>query len=161
MKNYKIFIVAGSLCLGAACGSSGPANTTVNTAAVTNSNSKITAASPAASVSPADELAMGRSLYEQNCAKCHKDDGTGGKATIEGKTIKAENLTEDKFKKADDAKIAKYIHDGVEDEGMPAFKDKLTEAQIREVVKYVRVGLQKMPETQASPASATTPAANK
>ena len=73
--------------------------------------------------------------------------------TIEGKTLNVDDLTSDKIKKFDDAKIAKYIHDGVEDEGMPAFKDKLSEAQIREIVRYVQTGIQKMPSPAQKPAA--------
>ena len=146
MKNIKLILVTGALSFATACGNAGPANTTINTAAVNNGNSNAAnAAPPAANASPAVEIAMGKTLYEKNCAGCHKEDGTGGKMTIEGKTLNVDNLTSDKIKKFDDAKIAKYIHDGVEDEGMPAFKDKLTEAEIREVVSYVRTGIQKMP----------------
>ena len=121
-----------------------------NTAAL-NAAAGNGAATPAAT--PADEFAMARPLYEQNCAGCHKEDGTGGKMTIEGKTLDVDDLTSEKIKKFDDAKIAKYIHDGIEDEGMPAFKDKLTEAQIREVVRYVRAEIQKMPSTEQKPAA--------
>lgn len=63
--------------------------------------------------------------------------------TIEGKTLNVDDLTSDKIKKFSDEKISGYIINGVPDEGMPAFKDDLTEAQIREVVLYVRRGIQK------------------
>ena len=148
MKNLKIFLATGALAIAAACGNPGPANVNFNTAALNTSTSN-GAATPA--TTPADELAMGRSLYEQNCAGCHKEDGTGGKMTIEGKTLNVDDLTSDKIKKFDDAKIAKYIHDGIEDEGMPAFKDKLSEAQIREIVRYVKTGIQKMPTSTQKP----------
>ena len=117
-----------------ACGTA-PTNTSTST----TPTSKPTAAS-----SPVDELATGRALYEQSCAACHKEDGTGGKMTIEGRTIKPDDLTSDKMKNFSDDKIIGYIYDGVEDEGMPAFKDKLAEAQIREIVSYIRRGLQKI-----------------
>ena len=64
--------------------------------------------------------------------------------TIEGKTINPDDLTSDKIKKFTDEKISGYIMNGVVDEGMPAFKDKLSEAQIRDVVHYVRRGIQKV-----------------
>ncbi|HLA96135.1 MAG TPA: cytochrome c [Pyrinomonadaceae bacterium] len=95
---------------------------------------------------PMDELAIGRQIYSANCAACHKEDGTGGKIAIEGKSINPDDLTSEKIKKFDDDKIIKYIYFGVEDEGMPAFKDKIGEAQIREIVRFIRIGLQKMPE---------------
>lgn len=127
-------IIAGSL--GAiACGSS-----VTNTATSSTPTPKPAAT---AAAEPVDELAGGRALYEQNCAACHKEDGTGGKMTIEGETLNVDDLTSDKIRKFTDEKITGYIYNGVEDEGMPAFKDKLAEAQIREIVGYVRKGLQK------------------
>jgi mono/diheme cytochrome c family protein len=150
MKNLKIFIVLSALSLVAACGNAGPANTTVNNAATGNGNAA-SASTPGTSASPADVAAMGKTLYEQNCAGCHKEDGTGGKITIEGKSIDPDDLTSDKIKKMDDARITKYVHDGIEYEGMPAFKDKLTEAEMREVVRYVRTGIQKLPASGAKP----------
>jgi len=144
MKKLKIFIVIGALSVAASCGNSGSANTTADNTSIENIN-------PTTAASQEDEFAMGKSLYEQNCAGCHKEDGTGGAITIEGKTIEPDDLTSDKIKKMDDVRITKYVHDGIEDEGMPAFKDKLTEAQIREVVRYVRAGIQKMPAPPAKP----------
>ena len=150
MKNLKLSIVLGALSFAIACGNAEPTNTTANTEANSNVNSAA-ASTSAAPASPADETAMGKTLYEQNCAGCHREDGTGGKITIEGKSIDPDDLTSDKIKKIDDAKITKYVHDGIEDDGMPAFKDKLTEEQIRAVVRYVRTGIQKMPASSSKP----------
>jgi mono/diheme cytochrome c family protein len=135
MQTTLKLIIAASIA-GVACGT-GPTNTTSS-----NNSTPVPAATAAAT--PVDELAGGRSLYSQNCAACHKEDGTGGKMTIEGKSINADDLTSEKIKKFTDEKISGYIINGVVDEGMPAFKDKLTEAQIREVVNYVRRGIQKI-----------------
>ena len=153
MKNLKIFAVTFTFGAAVACGNPGPANTAFNANALPNSNAA--ASSPAAAAeSPTDELAMGRSLYQQNCAGCHKEDGTGGKMTIEGKTIDPDDLSSEKIRKFDDAKISKYIYEGIEDEGMPAFKDLLSEAQIREIVRYVRVDVQKMSGGETAPPGA-------
>ena len=135
MKKLKIAIVFGSLLLAGACGNA-PTNTT-------SANESTPAPTATVASTPVDELAGGRELYKQNCAICHKEDGTGGKTTIEGRTIKPDNLTSDEIKKFTDENIAGYITNGVVDDGMPAFKDKLSEAQIREIVTYVRRGLQK------------------
>lgn len=94
-----------------------------------------------------DQLAAGRKIYTDNCAACHKEDGTGGKMEFDGKSISPDDLTAEKIKAFSDDKITGYIYKGIEDEGMPAFKDKLSEAEIREVVRYVRAGIQKMPPT--------------
>lgn len=141
--NYGKLLVALSIALfGFACGSGAGTNTATN-----QQNVPAGTATPAPT--PEDTLAIGRKLFKQNCATCHKEDGTGGKITIEGKTINPDDLTSDKIKKFDDDKITGYIYNGVEDEGMPAFKGKLSEAQIREIVRFVRVDLQKMPEPTA------------
>ena len=139
MKLFKIIItVAGALTV-FGCGN-----------VPTTNNSGVATATPAAAKpveTPFDELAAGRAAFNQNCAACHKEDGTGGKMTIEGKTLDVEDLTAEKIKKFTDDKITGYIYNGIEDDGMPAFKDKLSEAQIREIVDYVRGGIQKMPLT--------------
>ncbi len=104
---------------------------------------------PASSI---DELASGRKIYEINCAICHKENGTGGEVVIEGKKLKPDDLTGAKIKGFSDDKIIGYIVNGVEDEGMPSFKDKLSEGEVRDVVKFIRSELQKMP-APASPKS--------
>ena len=86
----------------------------------------------------ADELAETKKTYARYCANCHKEDGAGGRATIEGKTIDAEDLRADKMKKMSDAKYVEYIANGVPDEGMPAFKGRLTDEQIKNLVAYIR-----------------------
>ena len=110
---------------------------TANTAPV---NTAVVTPSPASTL---DELASGRDLYTKYCSRCHKDDGTGGPVEIEGKKLKPDNLTSDKIAAFSDEKIAGYIKDGVPDEGMPAFRDRLTDDQIADVITYVRKELQK------------------
>lgn len=87
---------------------------------------------------PVDEAAMARELYVTNCMTCHKDSGKGGKVTIEGKTINPDDITTAKQKAKTDEKIYSYISDGFPDDGMPAFKDKLTDAEIKSIIKHVR-----------------------
>lgn len=140
-----VFIIA-ALAL-AACSGGGPA---VNNAAP--SNATITVMTPDPNATPPPEtLATGKKLYQTNCAACHKEDGTGGKMEIEGKSINPDDLTSAKIKAFPDDKIYGYIYKGIEDEGMPAFKDKLSEAEIREVVRYLRADIQKMSEQLIKP----------
>ena len=54
-------------------------------------------------------------------------------------------MTAAKIKSMTDDRIYNYIYRGIPDEGMPAFKDKLTEAEIREVVRFVRAEIHQMP----------------
>lgn len=138
VNNAKLAIlILGSIIFAYACGQSPSVNTPHN-APVTNAGNT-TAPNSAATT---DELAAGRGLYKRNCAACHRNDGTGGKITIDGNEINPENLTADKFKNRSDEKLIGYITDG-NDEGMPAFKDKLKPDEIKEVVKYIRGELQK------------------
>jgi mono/diheme cytochrome c family protein len=81
----------------------------------------------------------GKELFALNCMICHKENGSGGEVTINGKKLSAENLTTDKIKKMTDEKLIGYVRDGIEDEGMPAFKDKMTPEEIRAVVAHVRI----------------------
>lgn len=85
-----------------------------------------------------DELASGKKVYETNCMVCHKADGTGGKLTVEGKSLDVEDLTAAKIKAMSDEKIIGYIMKGVPSDGMPAFQGKLSEGEMRDVVKYIR-----------------------
>lgn len=127
-----------------------------NTATNTTKNSTVNAANDAAQNSSAaanmpvnipediaqDGTVSGRKIYMEVCANCHKEDGTGGKVTIEGKTINADNLTTAKMAKMSDAKYVDYIKNGIPDEGMPAFKDKLNDEQIDSVIKFIRTEFQ-------------------
>ena len=94
---------------------------------------------PAATI---DELGSGKTVYETNCMICHKSDGTGGKVSIEGRNLNVDNLTSNKIKGFSDEKIIGYVMNGVEDEGMPAFKGKISEGEMRDLVKYIRSELQ-------------------
>ena len=85
-----------------------------------------------------DELASGKEVFEANCAVCHKADGTGGAVTVEERSLDVEDLTSSKIKGFSDEKIIGYIMKGVPNEGMPAFKDKLSEGEMRDVVLYIR-----------------------
>lgn len=107
-------------------------NKPVNVAAPVN---KPVAPAPAATI---DELASGQKVFETNCTICHKADGTGGKVTVEGKSLNVEDLTAEKIKAFTDEKIISYIIKGIPSEGMPSFKDKLSEGEMRDVVKYIR-----------------------
>ena len=145
------------------------ASNTANTNATTGKTPIASATTPvpsnmSSSSGQSDELAEGHDLYVKNCANCHKESGEGGPTVVDGRKIKPDNLTDDRRKKLSDDKYVKTMVEGVEDEGMPSFKDKMTEAQMREVVKYIRVALQKQDSSSASasnPANASAAPSNK
>ncbi len=143
MMKLKLFIVVGAIAAAVAC--SQATSITTNTA---SSNSK-PAVNTNAAASPAAETASGAKLYSTNCAKCHKEDGTGGKITVDGKTIEPDNLTAAKLAAKPDAKYVQYITDGFPEDGMPAFKDKLSEQEIKDIIGYVRSEFQKTPPNPA------------
>ena len=105
-----------------------------------------TSASPEASATPEstpDELAVGKAKYTEYCVKCHKEDGTGGKVEIEGETINADDLTSEKMIKEPDEEYIEYMVKGIPEEGMPSFRDELTDDEMKAVVKYIREEIQK------------------
>lgn len=79
------------------------------------------------------KTAGGAEIYKANCARCHGENGDGTDKGISFLKGHALSHTEEDF--------IKQVTNGEEDE-MPAFKDKLTEAEIKAVVKYVREEIQ-------------------
>ncbi|MCU0792078.1 MAG: cytochrome c [Opitutaceae bacterium] len=78
--------------------------------------------------------------WENHCAKCHGADGKG--ATKVGKKLKLKDYTDAAVQAAmTDEEILKVITEGIfegEKEKMKAYKDELSEAEIKELVAYVR-----------------------
>ncbi|MFN2502062.1 MAG: cytochrome c [Pyrinomonadaceae bacterium] len=129
-------LAAAAFLFGAACTQSGaPGNTNANVATIPSRSPDTTPAPPSA---PVSELTVGKEIYATNCITCHKADGTGGNVTIDGKTLDPDDLTTAKMKNLSDQKLIGYVTNGIPDEGMPAFKDKLTEQEIKDVVQHVR-----------------------
>ena len=145
MKFLKFGLIFSAFALFAfACTQNAPTNTTANNATVNNTaanktavaNTTPTAAAPAAT--PADELAAARDIFKQNCVGCHKEDGSGGEKVLDtGNKIKVPNYKSPGAMNATDDKLYDYIANGEENE-MPAFKDRLTETQMRNLVKFIR-----------------------
>ena len=76
----------------------------------------------------------GGAIYKTKCAMCHGADGTGN--TPVGKSMKVRSFKSDEDVKASDAALIKDTKDGVGK--MPAYAGKLTDAQIQDVVAYIR-----------------------
>ena len=77
-------------------------------------------------------------LYRQQCSKCHGLDGRA--QTSKGKFSHARDLTEAKWQdEVTDERIFNSIMNGRNVRGnMPAFGDVFSEAEINELVKFVR-----------------------
>jgi cytochrome c6 len=76
----------------------------------------------------------GADVYKAKCAACHGADGKG--ETTMGKNLKLKDLGSAEVQSKSDADITKLIEEGKKP--MPAYKGKLTDDEIKEVVKYVR-----------------------
>lgn len=92
---------------------------------------------------PNNELAAAKKIYSEKCASCHKENGSGGKTDFDGTIINAEDLTTEKQKKESDKDYIEAIEKGFPEDGMPAFKGKLTTQEIKDVVAYIRKEIQK------------------
>ena len=108
------------------------------TATPTNTNISRAAASPAAPAATAtpDPLATARANYAKNCEACHGPKGEGGLVKVDNKQIKVPSLKSEHAIKHTDDQIAKMITNGEEE--MPAFKDKMNQQEIADMVKFVR-----------------------
>ena len=109
------------------------------TATPTNTSTNRSAAAPAAAASPSasvDEFATARANYTKNCEACHGPEGQGGLLKADNKQIKVPSLHAEHAKKHTDEQIVDFITNGHEE--MPAFKSKLTPAEINDLVRFVR-----------------------
>lgn len=137
MKYLKLAVIASTAAIFiAACGQAANSPVANNTAPKANQNAATTA--PPANAAPSVEVASGKELYAQNCMICHKENGKGGKVTVEGKSIDPDDITTAKMKQKADEKFVGYINEGFPDDGMPAFKDKLTADQVKAIIKHIR-----------------------
>jgi len=76
----------------------------------------------------------GSALFKAKCAPCHGPDGKG--QTSMGKMLKARDLGSAEVQKETDAEMTEIIDNGKGK--MPGYKGKLTEAQIKSLVTYIR-----------------------
>lgn len=112
------------------------------TATPTNPSAPTTAASPAPSApaAPGDQFAAARAIYTKNCEGCHGPTAEGGLVKVQEKQIKVPSLKADHALKHTDDHLINIITNG--EESMPSFKEKLTAAEIAEMVRFVRTEFQ-------------------
>jgi putative heme-binding domain-containing protein len=75
---------------------------------------------------------VGQQLFSSNCAGCHGLDGRGGE---HGPNI----ATASEVQRLGDRDILRVVRDGISGAGMPAFRSKFDDAQLKAVLSYVRV----------------------
>lgn len=83
---------------------------------------------------PAIAQQGGEATYKAKCAMCHGADGTGN--TPMGKNMKLRSFKSAEDMKTTDAELFKQTKDGVGK--MQGYAGKLTDAQINDVVTYIR-----------------------
>jgi mono/diheme cytochrome c family protein len=83
---------------------------------------------------PAIAQQTGEATYKAKCAMCHGADGLGN--TPVGKNMKVRSFKSPEDIKATDADLIKQTKDGVGK--MQGYAGKLTDAQIQDVVTYIR-----------------------
>jgi mono/diheme cytochrome c family protein len=86
-------------------------------------------------VGPAFAQAPGADSYKAKCAMCHGADGLA--ATPMGKSMKVLSFKDPAMIKAPDAQFIASTKNG-KGTKMPAYAGKLTDAQIKDVVSFIR-----------------------
>jgi mono/diheme cytochrome c family protein len=76
----------------------------------------------------------GADLYKTKCASCHGPDGSGN--TPMGKKFNLKDLRSAEVAKQTDAQLIEITTKGKDK--MPAYTGRLTDAQIKDVVGYIR-----------------------
>jgi mono/diheme cytochrome c family protein len=74
-------------------------------------------------------------VYKSKCSVCHADDGSGSGPT--GKQLGAKDLRTDDVQKQTDDQLNASITNGMGTK-MPAYKGKITDVQIKQLVAYIR-----------------------
>lgn len=83
-----------------------------------------------ANISSAETVTSPRSLYVQNCARCH---GSNGKSQTDlGRKLEADDISGGHISAS---KIIRTVTNGRKE--MPSFRKKLSAAQIKSIVGYV------------------------
>jgi mono/diheme cytochrome c family protein len=85
-------------------------------------------------VSPVRSQDSGEKIYKAKCAGCHGPDGSGN--TPAGKATKARDICGEEAKKVTDAEWTETVVRGKNK--MPAYDKKLSEAEIKGVIAYMR-----------------------
>jgi cytochrome c6 len=83
---------------------------------------------------PARAQNEGANVFKAKCAMCHGADGKGD--TSMGKALKIRDLSSSDVQKQTDAELTTIISDGKGK--MPAYKGKVSDADIKHLVEFIR-----------------------
>jgi mono/diheme cytochrome c family protein len=86
------------------------------------------------SIARAQDVASGEKIYKAKCVSCHGPDGKG--ETAAGKATKARDICSADVKKEADADWTGIISKGKNK--MPSYDKKITDAEVKDVVAYMR-----------------------
>src|SRR5215208_1839768 len=81
---------------------------------------------------------LGQRLYEQHCLDCHGPQGRGDGAKAPFLSPRPGNLVSAATSAKSDKDLLKIIANGRPRTAMPAWKDRLSEEDQREVLRYIR-----------------------
>ncbi len=95
---------------------------------------KILVVSAVLSLSFRAHAESGEAIFKKNCIMCHGADGKG--QTKMGLKMGAADLTSNDIQSLSDAALAQTIHNGKSK--MPPFSQTLSDADIAQVVQYIR-----------------------
>jgi mono/diheme cytochrome c family protein len=132
MSFIKLSLVFSAAILFAACSGANVSQNTASAPANSATNNSTTAQNPAGD----SELAIARGLYSKRCVSCHKENGEGGEKDIEGEKIKVPNFKDPRVAAENDEEYIHQIEKG--GDGMPAYKGKITDGEIKNLVLYIR-----------------------
>ena len=104
-------------------------------------SASVVADSGSTTVAPPD-AAKGKVTYEKHCVNCHKQEGTGGVKSIPDGNASRNFRDLGFWKNRTDAQLASAIEVGFPKSGMMAWKKVLAQADIRNVIAYMRARFQ-------------------
>ena len=84
---------------------------------------------------PASAQGDAAALFKTKCAACHAPDGSGNTPT--GKSLGTSDMRSQEVQKQTDAQLTDSTTNG-KGKKMPAYKGKLTDDQIKQLVGYIR-----------------------
>jgi len=146
MKFIKSFFILTTMALFiVACGETKTTNSNIAVKTINTNvaaNTIIVANTTAQPTAAPDEFAGSRAIYAESCAKCHGAGGAGGEGLFEGKKVKVPSFQSKGAMNASDENLYRHIAEGEEDE-MPAFKNDLSEAEMKNLVRFIRKEFQK------------------